>query len=80
MTENSAVGFYAINGESVVTFTEAETKERICGVLELVREQNPGRRILSSWTSTVGISVNTSAGELIDSGSIPFFSRQVRRS
>ncbi len=45
-TDDSAVGFYALNGESVVTFTEDETKERICEVLELVREQNPGQRIL----------------------------------
>ena len=45
-TEDSAVGFYALNGESVVTFTEDETKERICEVLEMVREQNPGKRIL----------------------------------
>jgi len=26
-------------------FTEDEKKERICGVLETVREQNPGKRI-----------------------------------
>ena len=45
-THNSAVGFYALNGESYVTFTEDEKKERICGVLEMVREQNPGKRIL----------------------------------
>jgi transposase len=45
-TEDSAVGFYALNGESLVTFTEDETKERICEVLESVREQNPGKRIL----------------------------------
>ena len=45
-TEDSAVGFYALNGESLVRFTEDETKERICDVLELVREQNPGKRIL----------------------------------
>jgi hypothetical protein len=30
----------------VVTFTEDEEKERICGVLEKIREQNPGKRIL----------------------------------
>jgi transposase len=45
-TEDSAVGFYALNGESLVRWTEDETKERICGVLEQVREQNPGQRIL----------------------------------
>jgi transposase len=45
-TEDSAVGFYALNGESLVSWTEDETKERICEVLAQVREQNPGRRIL----------------------------------
>jgi len=45
-TEDSAVGFYALNGESVVSWTENEEKEKICRVLENVREQNPGRRIL----------------------------------
>ena len=45
-TEDSAVGFYELNGESLVSWTEDETKERICGVLEQVREQNPGKRIL----------------------------------
>lgn len=45
-TEDSAVGFYALNGESLVSWTVDETKERICGVLEQVREQNPGKRIL----------------------------------
>ena len=45
-TDDSAVGFYALNGESLVKFTENETKERICEVLETIREQNPGKRIL----------------------------------
>jgi transposase len=45
-TDDSAVGFYALNGESVVTFKETEEKERICEVLEQVREQNPSKRIL----------------------------------
>ncbi len=45
-TDDSAVGFYALNGESLVTFKETEKKERICEVLEKVREQNPRRRIL----------------------------------
>jgi transposase len=31
---------------SLVSWTEDEKKERICGVLEQVREQNPGARIL----------------------------------
>ena len=45
-THDSAVGFSALNGESHVTFTEDEKKERICGVLEEIRELNPGKRIL----------------------------------
>jgi transposase len=41
-----AVGFYALNGESVVSFPEDQTKERICACLETIREQNLGKRIL----------------------------------
>jgi transposase len=41
-----AVGFYALDGKSVVTFTEDQTKERICECLERIREQNPRKRIL----------------------------------
>jgi len=41
-----AVGFYALNGHSVVSFPEDQTKERICDCLERIREQNPGTRIL----------------------------------
>jgi len=37
-TEDSAIGFYTLNGESVVTFKETEEKERICEVLEKIRE------------------------------------------
>ncbi len=35
-----------MNSNSLVKWTEDETKERICGVLEKIREQNPGKRIL----------------------------------
>ena len=45
-TEDSAVGFYALNGQSVVSWKETEEKERICEVLAAIREQNPGKRIL----------------------------------
>ena len=41
-----AVGFYALDGESVVSFPEDQTKERICECLERIREQNPAVRIL----------------------------------
>jgi L-seryl-tRNA(Ser) seleniumtransferase len=36
-----AVGFYALKGESVVSFPEDQTKERICKCLDRIREQNP---------------------------------------
>jgi len=45
-TEDSAAGFCALNGESTVRWKETEEKERICEVLEAVREQNHGKRIL----------------------------------
>ena len=39
--DEPTVGFYALNGESVVSFPEDQTKERICDCLERIREQNP---------------------------------------
>ena len=42
--DEPAVGFYALNGQSVVSFPEDQTKERICECLEGIREQNPGQR------------------------------------
>jgi transposase len=33
-TDDSAVGFYALNGKSLVTFKETEEKERICEALD----------------------------------------------
>lgn len=45
-TEDSAVGCYALNGESLMKWTEDEKKERIWGVLEKLREQNLSKRIL----------------------------------
>jgi transposase len=44
--DEPTVGFYALNGESVVSFPEDQTKERICDCLERIREQNPAPRIL----------------------------------
>jgi len=44
--DEPAVGFYALNGESVVSFPENQEKEQICACLERVREQNPATRIL----------------------------------
>jgi len=43
--DEPTVGFYALNGESVVSFPD-QTKERICDCLERIREQNPAPRIL----------------------------------
>ena len=44
--DEPTVGFYALNGESVVSFPENQEKEQICEYLERIREQNPGKRIL----------------------------------
>ena len=41
-----AVGFYALNGESVLSFPEDQSKESFYPLLERIREQNPGVRIL----------------------------------
>jgi hypothetical protein len=69
-THDSAVGFYALNGESCVRFTEDENKERIRGVLETSasRIRLPG--FCSSWISTGHTSVNTRANARINLGSI----------
>ena len=42
----AAVGFYAINGTSVLRSSERVHKEAICEVFEAIREQNPVGRIL----------------------------------
>jgi len=39
-------GFYALNGKSVITFPEKQTKKNICAAFEKIREHNPGKRIL----------------------------------
>ena len=44
--DEPAVGCYTLNGESVLTFPEDQSKENICALFERVREQNPGKRIL----------------------------------
>ncbi|EMA36811.1 IS630 family transposase [Halobiforma nitratireducens] len=44
--DEPAVGCYTLNGESVLTFPEDQSKENICALLEEVREQNPRSRIL----------------------------------
>ena len=44
--DEPTVGFYALNGESVVSFPENQEKEQICVCLERIREQNPAGRIL----------------------------------
>lgn len=40
------VGFYALNGDSIITFSENQTKERICETFEQIRERDPGKRML----------------------------------
>ena len=44
--KTAAVGFYAINGTSVLKSIESLHKERIVGVFEAIREQNPTGWIL----------------------------------
>jgi len=44
--DTPAAGFYALNGESVLSFPPNQEKEKICGCFENIREQNPGKRIL----------------------------------
>jgi len=44
--DTPAAGFYALNGESVLSFPPNQEKEQICDCFEKVREQNPGKRIL----------------------------------
>jgi len=44
--DTPAAGFYALNGESVLSFPPTQEKEKICACFEKVREQNPGKRIL----------------------------------
>ena len=44
--DTPAAGFYALNGESVLSFPPNQKKEQICGCFEEIREQNPGKRIL----------------------------------
>lgn len=44
--DRPVLGFYALNGESVATFPDKQTKEEICRAFERVRAKNPGRKIL----------------------------------
>jgi transposase len=44
--DTPAAGFYALNGESVLSFPPNQEKEKICACFERIREQNPGKRIL----------------------------------
>jgi transposase len=41
-----SIGFYALTGQSVITFKERLVKETIVEALEEIREQNPWGRIL----------------------------------
>lgn len=44
--ETPAAGFYALYGESLLSFPPNQEKEQICTCFEAIREQNPGVRIL----------------------------------
>lgn len=44
--DRPGVGFYALNGESVITFPDTQSKENICAAFEKIRKENPGKRIL----------------------------------
>jgi len=44
--DTPAAGFYALNGESVLSFPPNQEKEQICACFKERREQNPGTRIL----------------------------------
>jgi len=44
--ETPAAGFYALTGNSVLSFPLDQTKEQICDCLDRIRDQNPGKRIL----------------------------------
>lgn len=39
-------GCYLLNGTSVISFLEEQTKEQICGVFGDLRAANPGKRIV----------------------------------
>ena len=63
----TAVGFYAINGTSVLRSVESLHKERIVEVFEAIREQNPTSRILlvlDNFSSHVSQFTRTRAEEL----------------
>ena len=56
--DTSAAGFYALNGESVLSFPPNQKKEQICDCFEKIREQNPGKRkrillVLDNFSSHV---------------------------
>ena len=44
--DTPAVGFYSLNGTSVLSFSPNQTKEEICACFESIRKQNPGKWIL----------------------------------
>lgn len=65
--KTTTVGFYAINGKSVLRSLESLHKERIVGVFEAIREQNPTGRILlvlDNFSSRVSPYTRTRAKEL----------------
>ncbi len=45
ISENT-FGFYALNGKSAACFYEKSKKEDVCLFMEMIREPNPGKRIV----------------------------------
>lgn len=44
--DRPVLGFYALNGTSVATFVDRQTKEQICRAFERIRANNPKRKIV----------------------------------
>jgi transposase len=53
--DTPAAGFYALNGESVLSFPPNQEKERICACFEEIREQNPGSEYTRKRAHELGI-------------------------
>jgi hypothetical protein len=68
-----SIGFYALTGQSVITFKERLVKETIVKALEEIREQNPVGRILlvaDNYASHYGTLTQQKADEPTSSSSL----------
>jgi len=75
--DTPAAGFYALNGESVLSFPPNQEKEEICTCFERIHEQNPGKRILLVLIHHTCASTRESVHT--KSTLISYFSRLARR-